>query len=53
MLTKVNLQRPFWGDVSPFSRCEAGFLKTQTKTPGGYFTFSTASTITSNDNTAP
>lgn len=30
-LTKVNLQLPFWGDVSFFSRCEAAFLKTQTK----------------------
>src|SRR5580692_220744 len=30
-LTKVNLQHPFWGDVSYFSRCEAAFLKTQTK----------------------
>src|ERR1700733_8386193 len=25
------LQHPFWGDVSPFSRCEAAFLKTQTR----------------------
>jgi hypothetical protein len=25
MLTKVNLQHPFWGDVSSFSRCEAAF----------------------------
>jgi hypothetical protein len=30
-LTKVNLQLPFWGDLSFFSRCEAAFLKTQTK----------------------
>ncbi|MGA7929281.1 MAG: addiction module protein, partial [Candidatus Sulfotelmatobacter sp.] len=25
------LQHPFWGDASSFSRCEAAFLKTQTK----------------------
>ena len=25
------MQHPFWGDVSFFSRCEAAFLKTQTK----------------------
>jgi hypothetical protein len=25
------VQHPFWGDVSFFSRCEAAFLKTQTK----------------------
>jgi hypothetical protein len=30
-LTKINLQHRFWGDVSSFSRCEAAFLKTQTK----------------------
>jgi hypothetical protein len=30
-LPAVYLQHPFWGDVSSFSRCEAAFLKTQTK----------------------
>jgi hypothetical protein len=28
---QVAVQHPFWGDVSSFSRCEAAFLKTQTK----------------------
>ena len=30
-LPQVAVQHPFWGDVSFVSRCEAAFLKTQTK----------------------
>ena len=30
-LPAVYLQHPFWGDVSPFSRCEAAFSKTQSQ----------------------
>jgi hypothetical protein len=26
-LPAVYLQHPFWGDVSPFSRCEAAFFE--------------------------